>query len=294
MLFLNLLMNGIVMGCGYALVAIGFGLIYGTTRIFHFAHGAVYTTSAYLFYWLREEAGLATPAAAVITVATAAALGVLIDEIFYRDLMRRNASLLVLLLNSLGLYIITVNVIALLFGSGTIVFVRQADYMLRWGRFAITAYQGLTLVVFLALYGALAVLLLKTNVGRLIRAARDSPELLSAMGYDLRRVHWAVFALGSAFAASAALLQSLDFGLTPHIGMNAMMTAAVAVIIGGIGQFRGAVAGAFMLGILQSVVMWEFSAKWVDAVAFAALIIFLIYRKEGVFTKLRRVEERAA
>lgn len=294
MLFLNLLINGIVTGCGYALVAIGFGLIYGTTRIFHFAHGAVYTTSAYLFYWLSEQAGLAAPAAAVTAVALAALLGVLIDVLFYRGLIRRDASLPVLLLSSLGLYTIAVNVIALFFGSGTVVFVKEAGHVLRWGLFTITAYQGLTFAVFLLLYGTLAVVLMKTNVGRLIRATRDSPELVSAMGYNLRHVHWAVFSLGSAFAAVAAILQSLDFGLTPHIGMSALLTAAVAVILGGIGHFRGAVAGAFTLGILQSVVAWEFSSKWVDAVAFAALIVFLLYRKEGVFTRLRRVEEHAA
>jgi branched-chain amino acid transport system permease protein len=294
MLFWNLLTNGVVIGCGYALVALGFGLIYGTTRIFHFAHGAVYTLSAYTFYLLREWGGLRLPAAALITLAAAAVLGVLIDELFYRGLVRRGAPLLVLMLSSLGLYTIAVNAVALFFGSDVVVFVKQADVMWGVGPLSVTKYQALTVIAFASLYVALAVLMMYTVAGKLVRAARDSPELVSALGYDMRHVHWAVFSVGSVFAAVAAILQGLDLGLTPHVGLNALLTAAVAVILGGIGRFRGAVAGAFTLGVLQSLVTLAFSSRWVEAVSFTALIVFLIYRKEGIFKTLRRVEEQAA
>jgi branched-subunit amino acid ABC-type transport system permease component len=132
---------------------------------------------------------------------------------------------------------------------------------------------------------------MKTRLGRMVRAVRDNPELVAAMGFNPRRVRWLIFSLGSGFAAVAAVLTSLDLGLNPHVGMNALLTAAVAVILGGIGRFRGAAVGALILGVLHSVVIWWVSAKWVDAVAFVALIGFLIYRTEGVFARSRRVEE---
>src|SRR5918911_923083 len=120
MLFLQLLINGIVMGCSYALVAVGFGLIYGTTRIFHFAHGAVYTAAAYLFYSLSTELRLGHFPAAIVAFIFAAGAGMVIDEFLYRGLIRRGASLLILMLSSLGLYTIIVNIIALGYGSSTL------------------------------------------------------------------------------------------------------------------------------------------------------------------------------
>lgn len=293
MLLLQLFINGIVMGCGYALVALGFGLIYGTTRIFHFAHGAIYTAAAYLFYSLTHQLKWPHLPAAVVTVVAASVTGVLIDEFLYRGLILRNASLLILMLSSLGLYTIVVNVIAIKYGSGTLILNSAADYTLFRSPFVLTALQSITLITFAILFGVLALLLMKTRLGKLIRAMRDNPDLVSALGFNPRVVRWLSFSLGSGLAAVAATLTSLDLGLNPHVGMNALLTAAVAVILGGSGRFRGAAVGALILGVLQSMVIWWFSAKWIDAVAFMVLIGYLIYHKEGVFMTHRRVEEVA-
>jgi branched-chain amino acid transport system permease protein len=134
-------------------------------------------------------------------------------------------------------------------------------------------------------------MLRKTAFGKVIRAVRDSAELVSAMGVNLPRTRRAVFALGSAVSGLAAILLGLDVGIDPNIGMAAVLNGAIAVIIGGVGVFRGAVVGAFVLGILQSLVVARFSGRWADALAFVVLILFLIFRPEGVLGPSRRVEE---
>src|SRR5688572_4044515 len=109
--------NGIITGCAYALMALGFGLIYNTTRIFHFAHGAVYTLAAYTFYGAHISLGWPIALSAVLALASAAAAGVLIDRVVYSPLIERKSSLFVLMLSSLGLYIVMINVIAMIFGN---------------------------------------------------------------------------------------------------------------------------------------------------------------------------------
>lgn len=292
MLFLQLLVNGIVLGCNYALMAIGFGLIYSTTRVFHFAHGAIYTASAYLFYLLFDESGWPFVAAMCAAVILAAASGVLTDEFLYRVISRRRGSLLTQMVGSLGLYTIIVNVIVIMYGSGAVVPHSDANRVI-FRPLSVTWLQVVTVVTAVALLALLTLLLKKTRLGRLVRAVRDNPDLVSALGYNPRLVRWVVFALGSGLAAVAAVLLGVDRGLNPHVGMNALLVAAIAVFLGGVDRFRGAPVGALVIGILQGVVVWQFSARWVDAVAFVVLITFLIYRIRGTYLMPRRAEAKA-
>jgi branched-chain amino acid transport system permease protein len=148
-------------------------------------------------------------------------------------------------------------------------------------------------VAFVVLFFALWAILRKTNLGKTIRAMRDDPDLLAAVGVNQRRVRRSVFALGSAISSVAAILLGLDVGIDPNVGMTAVLNGAVAVIIGGVGIFEGAAVGALALGLLQSLVIWNASARWVDAIAFVALIAFLLFRPQGIVGQRRRLEETA-
>jgi branched-chain amino acid transport system permease protein len=114
------------------------------------------------------------------------------------------------------------------------------------------------------------------------------------MGLNIQTVRLFVFALGSALAGTAAILSALDVGMDPHGGMPALLTAAVALIIGGVGTFEGAMVGAFLLGVLQSLVIWQASARWMDAVTFGLLVLFLLFRPQGLLGQRRRLEEAIA
>ena len=257
MLFFQLLVNGLAAGCASALVALGFGLVYNTTRIFHLAHGATYVVAAYSFYSGIVVWQLPLAAAASLTIITASGFGILTDVILYRPLDRRGASPLVQLLSSLGLYIVTVNLVALIYGNQTKVLSTVIHQPLHLGAVIISQVQLAAVLVFVVLFGALAVALRRSSWGRRLRAMRDDPELVAATGIDPMAIRTVVFGAGSALAAAAAILLGLDVGVDPHVGLTAVLNAAVAVIIGGVGRFEGAALGALLLGLLQGLVVWQ-------------------------------------
>lgn len=291
MVIAQILVNGIISGLAYALFALGFGLAYNTTRIFNFAHGAVYTLAAYSFYTGYVTCGWHILPAALLSLGIAAAAGIAMDEIIYRPLIERNASLLIPLLSSLGLYTVIVNLIAAIYGNENKTLSPGLQPAYTFGPIILTRIQITIAVVFVFLFSTLLLLLKRTNLGKVIRAMRDDPELLSAMGVSQHRVRLIAFGIGSGFSAFAAILLGLDVGIDPNIGMAALLSGAVAVIIGGVGVFEGAALGALTLGILQSLITWRFSSRWTEAIAFVVLIVFLVFRPEGIAGQRRRVDE---
>jgi branched-subunit amino acid ABC-type transport system permease component len=294
MVIFQLLANGLVTGCAYALVALGFALIYNTTRIFHLAHGAVYAVGAYLFYSFYVLWSVQLVGAALLTVGLSTALGVLIDEMVHIPLDQRESSMLIHLLSSLGLYIAIVNVISMFYGNGTKVLITGAQPTYSVGEVTLTRVQVATVLVAVLLFLGLVILLRKTRLGQQLRAMRDDPELVSVMGLNPRKLRRVVFGLGSALASVAAVLLGLDTGIDPRIGLAAVLNGAVAVIIGGIGLFEGAALGAVSLGLLQSIAIWQMSSQWQEAVTFGVLILFLLFRPQGILGTKRRVEEVVA
>lgn len=293
-MLLQLLANGLVNGCMFALMALGFALIYNTTKVFHIAHGAVYTAAAYACFVLHVQLNWPLAIAVAGSVAAATALGVVIELALYAPLTRRNASTLVALLSSLGLYVALVNLIALLFGNETKVLRPGVEKTYGFLGVILTRIQ-LAEVATAAVILPLLVLLLRGALwGKIIRAVRDNPTLAEVLGVNLAAVRIAVFALGSALAGLAASLAALDVGMDPQVGMPALLIAAVALIVGGVGTFEGPVIGGFLLGLLQSLVVWQISARWTDAITFAILIIFLLFRPEGLAGRRRRLEETEA
>lgn len=288
---IQFLANGLITGCLYALVALGFGLIYSTARVFHFAHAAVFVLSAYVFYTLYSILSTPLLLAFMLTLILISAVGIVIDEVFYLPLQRRNSSPLIQLLSSLALYIIIVNLIAMFYGNETKVLTPGIQPAYSFGDVILTEIQIVTLFVSVFIFAIIAVVLRRTQLGVKIRAMRDNPDLVSAIGINPRSIRRLVFATGSALAAIAAILQGLDVGMDPHAGMPALLNGAVAFIIGGIGVFEGPVLGGVLLGSVQSLVVWQASARWQDLFTFIVLILFLLFRPEGILGVRRRVEE---
>lgn len=290
-MLLQLLANGLVAGCLYALVALGFALIYNTTRIFHIAHGALYTSSAYSLYVFLVLLRWPLPLAFGATLVLSALLGMAVELTVYAPLVKKGTSTLTALLSSLGLYIALVNTIALIFGNETKVLRPGVEKTYHIGPVLLTRIQVTQALAFGLLFPAMVLLLRKTLWGKAVRAVRDNPTLTQVMGLNLQAIRLSVFALGSALSAVAAMLQALDVGMDPHVGMPVLLTAAVALIVGGVGIFEGTALGAFVLGALQSLIIWKVSARWVDAVTFTVLILFLLFRPEGLLGRRRRLEE---
>lgn len=290
-ILIQFLINGITAGCIYAIISLGFGLIYTGTKVFHIAHGAVFTTSAYVFYTLATRFHLNLVICSLLTLCFSSLLGLLLERVIYHPLFKRNASSGVILISSLGVYTFLVNAIALIYGNGikTISESTQKTYTI--GSLAITEVQffeigGFVIVVLFIFY-----FLKMTKMGKAIQAYTDNTKLASAVGIHIEFVRLTIFGIGSALAGLGATLIVLDFGITPQNGMDILLIAAVATIIGGVEVFRGTVIGAFIVGLLESLVGWQFSAQWVPAVTYALLITFLLLRPEGILKISKRLEE---
>jgi branched-chain amino acid transport system permease protein len=290
-MIIQLLVNGIIVGCSYALIAFGFALIYNTTRTFHFAHGAVYTCSVYFFYTLSMLWRWPFWLVIILTLVLTALLGITIDEVVYRPLGKRNSSLLIRMLSSLGVYIIIINLIIMIFGNEIKVLNAELQPTVSFSTVILSKVQVITAVSCFLIFTALLLFLRMTMLGKMVRAMRDDPDLISTMGVNPQNVRRFVFGLGSSLAGVAAILKGLDVGTDPNAGMVAFLNGAVAVIIGGVGIFEGVILGALLVGILQNFAIWKFSAQWQDTVTFLVLILFLLIRPEGFFGRRRRIEE---
>ena len=276
--------NGIVAASVYALIALGFSLIYGTTRFFHFAHGAVYTAGAYLAYALIVQSHAPLWAAVPAAVVLASLLGMLTEVGVYRPLRKRSAGTLVLLIASLGLYVGLQNLISLFYGDGIRTMrtgpVREGIAVLGA---RITPIQLLTIAAAVGLFVVVGLALAYSRLGRALRAVANDPELARVAGIDTDRCVLFAFGLGSALAAVAAILISLDVDITPTMGMNALLMGVVATIIGGVGSIPGVALGSLLLGLAQHLGVWKVGSEWQDAIAFAVLVAFLLFRPYGVF-----------
>lgn len=288
----QLLVNAVCAGFTLSLVALGFGLIYYSTGIFHVAHGAVYTLASYCAWFLLVHLGLGTLAASAGAVVAAATAGWLIERIVYRPLTVRSASPAVVLISSLGLHIVLVNTIALIAGNEVRILRPGVGTTLGVAGTFLTVIQVYQAAVGAAVALFLWVFLSRTSVGRLCRAMADDPELLSLLGIDQYRLRGYVFAGGSTLAAVGAVLASLDVGTDPQGGLSVLLGSAVACIIGGHKRFLAPVAGALVLAAMQHVIVWYTSARWRHAVTFGLLLGFLAIRGQGIFASPTRLEER--
>lgn len=290
-MLIQFLINGIISGSLIAIMAIGFWFVYRATNLFHIAHGAVYTASVYIFYTLFVTLGSNLYLSFPLSLISGALLGIAMYLAVYRPVEKKNASAGVKFISSLATYIFVVNTVALVYGNETKILSEGLSDSLSFGNVILTKIQVYQFISFLGLLILSYFFVQRTKVGRAIRAIGDNPVLFKAIGLNERQVKIMVFAIGSAITALASILMGLDVGIDPHIGMFALLNAVVAVIIGGIKRLEGVVIGALLIGIIQNLVIWQFSARWESAVTFLILITVLLYKSGGLFVVKKRVEE---
>jgi len=242
----QLILNGIVTGSIYLIVALGFGLIYSTSNFFHIAHGIIFTLGAYFTYMLHVYTNLPLSASIISAIILTTAFGCSIEILIYRPLRHKNASALILLLASLGIYIIAQNLVSLVFGDDTkTIRSGMIEEGIRILGARITHIQLITIAVSLLLFTICLLLLKNTKIGLAIRAVANDSELARASGLESDQVVLLTFAIGSALAAIAGILVALDVDLIPVMGLRALLMGVVAVIIGGVGSLPGVALGSF-------------------------------------------------
>jgi branched-subunit amino acid ABC-type transport system permease component len=283
----QLIANSLIAAGTYALVALGFNLIYGTTKFFNLAHGVMAAIGGYIVFWLTTQfAGVPLIVAAAVGILGAGAIGVLLDRVVYRPLRKRKASTMVLLVASLGAFTVIQAVLAMLFTSQfqTLASAASENVYQVFGA-SITETQVIILGAAVAVFVLLRLLLKFSFFGKAVRAVSDDEEVAKIAGINTEKIIAWTFFIGSAIAGLAGVLVGFDTGIQPTMGLDLFLKGAIAAIVGGVGSVSGAILGAVLLGFVENFGIWKISGEWKDAIAFGLLIIFLIFRPKGIINK---------
>ncbi|HHT81583.1 MAG: branched-chain amino acid ABC transporter permease [Sphaerochaeta sp.] len=297
--FFQHLMNGLTLGGIYALIALGYTMVYGILKFINFAHGDILMVGAYVglfvFDLLRGSSPLGTWTvvafflAMLISMAVCAILGMTIERIAYKPL--RRATRLAPLLSAIGVSFILSNSAAWMLGTQSRKFNYPFDNSsINLAGVIITPHQILILVVSLVMMLALKLFVDKTRMGKAMRATSLDQDTAMLMGINVNKVISLTFAIGSALAAVGGILIALDFKVYPSMGTMTGLKAFVAAVVGGIGNISGAMFGGILLGLLETfgVAVLGIPSGLKDTIAFGVLIIILLVKPEGLFGKVEK------
>lgn len=282
----QLIVNSIIAGAIYSMVALGFNLIYGTAKFFDLGYGVLTAVGGYAVFYASRTLGLNIYTSIAIGVIVAGLVGFLVEKVVYQKLRVRKASNMVFLVASLGVMTAIQAVIAILFSSQFQVFpetITSRTFEVFGG--IITGVQVIILVLSILIMFSLVLVLKFTKFGKAVKAVSDDEEVSKIVGIDTNSIISKVFFIGSSIAGLAGILVGFDTGIEPTMGFSLLLKAVIASIIGGVGNIYGGVLGAFLLGFIENFGIWKISGEWKDAIAFTVLIIFLLFRPNGILGK---------
>ncbi|HTX54025.1 MAG TPA: branched-chain amino acid ABC transporter permease [Candidatus Baltobacteraceae bacterium] len=281
-MFLQQLVNGLVLGGAYALIAVGMTMIFGIMNISNFAHGTIYMLGAYAVYFLSTVFKQPFFLAVALAMFVVGLVGIAIERIVFRPVY--GGPVLNDLLIALGLSFVLENGALLLWGSQTkSVRAPFTDTVIRFAGVSVTLQRLVVLFASVILIGALYIFLNRTRYGKAIVATAQNPKGAALVGIDLDRVYMGTFAISSALAAAAGALLAPLFYVFPTMGNMPLLKAFVVVVLGGMGNVQGAVVGGFLVGVAESLGGAYISSDYKNVFSFIILISVLLVRPQGLF-----------
>ena len=287
MSFLSYLINGISLGSVYAIIALGYTMVYGIARMLNFAHGDIIMVGGFTVFTIVTTMGGSPVVGILASVVVCTVLGVTIERVAYRPL--RDASPLAVLITAIGVSYLLQNVALLIFGSNARQFtsvITVPALKLAGGKLSISSVTIVTILSCIVIMAALMTFINKTKMGQAMLAVSEDRGAATLMGINVNRTISVTFAIGSALAAVAGVLLCSAYpSLSPYTGSMPGIKAFVAAVFGGIGSIPGAFIGGILLGIIESLAKAYISSQLSDAIVFSVLIIVLLVRPTGILGK---------
>lgn len=286
--FFMQVINGLNIGSIYALVALGYTMVYGIAKLINFAHGEIIMVGSYLVFVCMVTLGLPMVISVLISIVCCALLGVIIEKVAYKPL--RNSSRISLLITAIGVSYLLQSSFQLIFTSNPKPFPTIVNLPpLTFGDFSISANYYLTFMISVILMVILDRFVKYTKTGKAMRAVSEDQGAAQLMGININKTISITFALGSALAAVAGILYSSSYPLiNPFMGSTLGIKAFIAAVLGGIGIIPGAVLGGFILGLVESLTKAYISTQLTDAIVFSILIFVLVFKPSGILGKNRK------
>ena len=287
MSFLSYLINGISLGSVYAIIALGYTMVYGIARMLNFAHGDIIMVGGFTVFTIVTTMGGSPVVGILASVVVCTVLGVTIERVAYRPL--RDASPLAVLITAIGVSYLLQNVALLIFGSNARQFtsvITVPALKLAGGKLSISSVTIVTILSCIVIMAALMTFINKTKMGQAMLAVSEDRGAATLMGINVNRTISVTFAIGSALAAVAGVLLCSAYpSLSPYTGSMPGIKAFVAAVFGGIGSIPGAFIGGILLGIIENLAKAYISSQLSDAIVFSVLIIVLLVRPTGLLGK---------
>ncbi|MFT8543812.1 MAG: branched-chain amino acid ABC transporter permease [Leuconostoc falkenbergense] len=287
-IFIQQVINGLMLGSVYALLALGYTMVYGIIKLINFAHGDIYMLGAYFGYFFIKVLHLNFFIALILAMAVSAVIGVLIEYIAYRPL--RHSPRIAVLISALGISFLLENGMTYLYGSDQ----RSFPQAIKTVQYHFYGIQVSNIQLIIAVISVVLMLLLtyvvkRTKMGRAMRAVSADPDAATLMGININHTISFTFAIGSALAAAGGVLIGLYYNsIDPLMGMTPGLKAFVAAVLGGIGIIPGAAVGGWLIGILETMVQATSFSAYKDAVVYAMLIVILLIKPTGILGKNKR------
>ena len=286
--FLQQIVNGLSLGSTYALIALGYTMVYGIIKLINFAHGDIYMLGAYIGFAVITKLGLGFFPALIIAMVLCAIIGILTERIAYKPL--RNSPRIALLITAIGVSFFMEYIMVYFVGANVRAFpdvIPKTQYYL--GNVVINLQQIVILCTTIALMVLLQFIVHKTKIGKAMRAVSADRDAAELMGINVNRTISATFAIGSALAGAGGVMVGMFYNsINPLMGMLPGIKAFVAAVFGGIGIIPGAMIGGFGIGLIETLVSGYGSSMYKDAVVFAILILVLIFKPAGLLGKNTR------
>lgn len=281
--FFTQIINGLSTGGMYALVAIGYTMVYGIAKMINFAHGEIIMVGAYLAYVMTTMLQAPVFVSVLVAIMGCALLGVVTEKIAYKPL--RNSGSLAVLITAIGVSYLLQNLFLILFGSAA----RSFPELMPSGSFVlfgaqITYVALLSLVLTFVCTGLLLLFINKTKLGKAMRAVSEDKGAAELMGINVNTTISLTFAIGSGLGAIAGIIYGLSYSLiNPYLGAMLGIKAFIAAVLGGIGSVPGAMVGGLIIGVAEAFTISYISSAFSDAIVFGILIFILLVRPAGLF-----------
>lgn len=288
MAFTQLIVNGLIAGAIYALIASSFSLIFNIIKFMDLSPGAIFVTAAFSAYAFNIILGLPFPIAVILALIVSITVSLLINKLVYQPLINKKSNSFTLLLASFGVFLIVTGFILLIFGAEVKTFGLPITKGYEVLGFIITKTQIILIITSFIIFIALHLFMKKTKLGKAMRAMSDNKQVASIVGIDVKKITNITFILAAFLASIAGILVALEQNLEHNMGFLVILKGLTASVIGGIGNVPAALIGGLIIGLVENIGIWYLPSGYKDAIAFVILIIFLIFRPKGLFgTKTR-------
>jgi branched-chain amino acid transport system permease protein len=296
-MFTQIFINSIISALLLSLVAIGFNLIYNTTKVFHLAHGAMYVSSVYAFFELNTyfqknlPHGISVTLSIILTLLMISIFIVLIEYLVYRPLYRKKVSSAISLISSLGVYLLVINIITFFFGNESISLDNNYKIIISNDYFKLTNIEIIHIIISAGLI-TIILLLSRTKYYTQIKAITYNYSVAEKFGINIQRTRIIASVCGTILVGIAGIMKGYEIAIEPNAGLTIVLTASVAVIIGGVNSLRGTIIACFVIALIENFSVKFIPTQWKEMLTYTLLIVVLIFYQQGLISVKQRVETR--